>query len=60
MSLESFSELTPGLFVLNKMNEDWELRQIQSSIGNLVRVNLENAGKKIINTEKTTLETIKA
>ena len=59
MSLQSYSEFTPGSYVINKNNNDWGLGQIQSSIKNIVTVNFENVGKKVINIKKINLEIIK-
>ena len=54
------SELIPGSFVINKENKNWGVGQVQSSIKNIVTVNFENVGKKVINIEKINLEIIKA
>ena len=51
--------LTPGSFVINKNNKNWGLGQIQSSIGNIITVNFENVGKKVINANKINLEIVK-
>ena len=59
MSLQLYSEFTPGLYVINKNNNDWGLGQIQSSIKNIVTVNFENVGKKVINIKKISLEIVK-
>ena len=59
MSLQSYSEFTPGSYVINKNNNDWGLGQIQSSIKNIVTVNFENVGKKVINTKEINLEIVK-
>jgi len=52
------SELTPGLFVLNKQRPEWGIGQIQSSLDNIVTVNFENVGKKVINIKEINLELI--
>ena len=52
------SELTPGAYVLNKDNSSWGIGQIQSSIKNIITVNFENVGKKVINIEEINLELI--
>ena len=59
MSLQSYSEFTPGSFVINKSHNDWGLGQIQSSVNNIVTVNFENVGKKVINIEEINLEIVK-
>ena len=51
-------EFEPGDFVINPNNKDWGIGQIQSIIKNKVTVNFENAGKKVINSEKIFLERI--
>ena len=43
------SELIPGTYVINENNKDWGTGQIQSSINNIITVNFENVGKKVIN-----------
>jgi len=59
MISDLFTALTPGLFVINKNNKNWGLGQIQSSIGNIITVNFENVGKKVINANKINLEIVK-
>ena len=59
MISDLFTTLTPGLFVINKNNKNWGLGQIQSSIGNIITVNFENVGKKVINANKINLEIVK-
>ena len=54
-----FTALTPGSFVINKNNKNWGLGQIQSSINDIITVNFENVGKKVINTNEIKLEIIK-
>ena len=49
-------ELYPGIFVINKEKREWGIGQIQSSIKNIVTVNFENVGKKVINTKEINLE----
>ena len=51
-------DLEPGDFVINPFNKSWGIGQIQSIIKNKVTVNFENAGKKVINSEKIVLERI--
>ena len=53
-----FLNYEPGDFVINPKNKDWCIGQIQSIIKNKVTVNFENAGKKVINSEKIFLERI--
>ena len=58
--MEKYSTLfTPGLYVINpNKKEEWGIGQIQSSINNLITINFENVGKKVINLEKINLEII--
>ena len=60
MISDLFITLTPGSFVINKNNKNWGLGQIQSSIGNIITVNFENVGKKVINANEINLEIIKS
>ena len=60
MISDLFTTLTPGSFVINKNNKNWGLGQIQSSIGNIITVNFENVGKKVINANEINLEIIKS
>ena len=59
MYLQSYSEFTPGLYVINRNNNDWGIGQIQSSVDSIVTVNFENVGKKVINTKEINLEIVK-
>ena len=59
MSLQSYSEFTPGSFVINKNNNNWGVGQIKSSIKNIVTVNFANIEKKVINIKKINLEIVK-
>ena len=40
------------------MKPEWGIGQIQSSLKNIVTVNFENVGKKVINIEEINLELI--
>ena len=53
-----FLNYEPGDFVINPNNKDWGIGQIQSIINNKITVNFENAGKKVINSNKIILEKI--
>tara|TARA_B110000438_G_C15590030_1_gene553422 strand:- start:48 stop:230 length:183 start_codon:yes stop_codon:yes gene_type:complete len=53
------AELIPGSYVINEQNKDWGIGQIQSSIKNIITVNFENVGKKVINIHEINLEIIK-
>jgi len=55
-----FIALLPGSYVINKNNKNWGLGQIQSAIGNVITVNFENVGKKVINANKISLEIVKS
>ena len=59
MVSDLFNALTPGSFVINKNNKNWGLGQIQSSIDNIITVNFENVGKKVINANEIKLEIVK-
>ena len=59
MISDLFITLTPGSFVINNNNKNWGIGQIQSSIGNIITVNFENVGKKVINANEVNLEIIK-
>jgi hypothetical protein len=41
--------LLPGVYVRHPDMPDWGIGQVQSVIGDRVTVNLENAGKQLIN-----------
>lgn len=47
--------LVPGAFVRLPAQPDWGLGQVQSVDGHRVTVNFENAGKRLILTDKATL-----
>ena len=53
-----FLNYEPGDYVINPINKNWGIGQIQSIIKNKVTVNFENAGKRVINSEKIILEKI--
>ena len=53
-----YSIFTPGLYVINKDDNSWGLGQVQSSINNLITVNFENVGKKVINIKIINLEIV--
>ncbi len=48
----------PGDYVINPKNKEWGTGQIQSIIKNIVTVNFENAGKKMIIADIVLLEKI--
>ena len=52
------SDFTPGSYIMNKDNLDWGVGQIQSSIKNIITINFENVGKKVININEVNLELI--
>ena len=54
-----FFDFEPGDYVINPKNKDWGRGQIQSMIRNKITVNFENAGKKVINSNKIILEKLK-
>ena len=45
----------PGDKVINPLNKDWGIGQVQSIIKDKVRVNFENVGKKVINSNNILL-----
>ena len=53
------AELIPGSYVINENNKDWGIGQIQSSLKNIITVNFENVGKKVININEINLKVIK-
>jgi hypothetical protein len=48
--------LSPGDFVRHPGRPDWGLGQVQSTIGNRITVNFENAGKVLIDGAVVELE----
>ena len=58
MTLNEFSELIPGSYVINKDNESWGIGQIQSNINNKITINFENKGKKVIDSKQINLEIV--
>ena len=44
--------------MFKKDNHEWGIGQIQSSINNVVTVNFENVGKKVINIKEINLEIV--
>jgi len=48
----------PGDKVTNPNNKEWGVGQVQSIINGKVTVNFENAGKKVINSNKIKLEKV--
>ncbi len=52
------NNLVPGMFVRNPLEPDWGLGQVQSAIGNRITVNFENAGKRLINSDRVALEVV--
>ena len=51
--------IIPGIYVNHPKKKDWGLGQVQSKIGDIITVNFENGGKKVINAEAIKLEKIK-
>jgi len=54
----SYSEFIPGSYVSNKNNLEWGTGQVQSCIKNIVTINFEHVGKKVMDTNITSLEII--
>ena len=46
----------PGDKVTNPNNKEWGIGQVQSIINDIVTVNFENVGKKVINAKKVELK----
>tara|TARA_Y100000590_G_C14870223_1_gene694823 strand:- start:117 stop:299 length:183 start_codon:yes stop_codon:yes gene_type:complete len=59
MKSKDYVEILPGNYVKNKNKNEWGIGQVQSSIGDIITVNFENVGKKVINSKKIKLEIIK-
>jgi hypothetical protein len=55
MRPDMLSDLTPGVYVRHPTEPAWGLGQVQSSIGERVTVNFENAGKVVINANRISL-----
>ena len=51
-----FLDYEPGDYVINPKYKNWGIGQVQSIINNKVTVNLENVGKKVINSKEIILE----
>ncbi len=49
-------DFEPGDKIVNPSNKDWGIGQVQSIINNIVTVNFENVGKKVINITNVQLE----
>ena len=49
-------DFEPGDKVINPNNKDWGIGQVQSIIKEIVTVNFENVGKKVINSKNIELE----
>ena len=50
--------ITPGMFVVNKLHEEWGIGQVQSSIYEKITINFEHVGKKVINVNKVPLKIV--
>ena len=59
MQSKTHTELSPGVFVINKKRNDWGIGQIQSSIGDKITINFEHVGRKAINIKNIYLIVIK-
>ena len=59
MQSKTHTELSLGVFVINKKRNDWGIGQIQSSIGDKITINFEHVGKKAINIQNIYLKVIK-
>ena len=49
-------DFEPGDKVINPANKSWGIGQVQSIIKEKVTVNIENVGKKVINSKNIKLE----
>jgi hypothetical protein len=59
LTLTKYSEFIPGAYVSNKNNLEWGTGQVQSCIKNIVTINFENVGKKVMDINIMNLEIIK-
>ena len=59
MTLNSNTDLYPGVYVINENKSDWGIGQVQSSINDIITINFENVGKKTININRIKLKVIK-
>ena len=59
MSLNSYPDLSPGVYVINEKKTNWGIGQIQSLINNKITINFEHLGKIVINVKKIKLKVIK-
>ena len=50
--------IAPGIVVRHPERPDWGIGQVQSAIGNRVTVNFEHAGKRLINSDVVSLDTV--
>ena len=50
--------LEPGMLVRNPQMPDWGVGQVQSRIAQMVTVNFEHAGKKVIDGRHVALELV--
>jgi hypothetical protein len=50
--------LEPGMIVRHPGAPDWGLGQVQSRIGDRITVNFANAGKRVIDGSRVTLELV--
>ena len=58
MNQSQVHEILPGMFVVKKFHKDWGIGQVQSSINNIITINFEHAGKKVINTNEIKLKIV--
>jgi hypothetical protein len=56
--LKAASTLAPGEWVRLPAEPDWGLGQVQSVAGFRVTVNFEHAGKRLVHTDRATLESV--
>tara|TARA_Y100000590_G_scaffold424183_1_gene530778 strand:+ start:58 stop:243 length:186 start_codon:yes stop_codon:yes gene_type:complete len=58
MYSDSYLNLSPGVYVVNKNNIDWGIGQIQSAINEKITINFENVGKKVVNINEIKLKIV--
>ena len=58
LTSSSYSEFIPGSFVSNINNREWGIGQVQSCIKNIITINFENVGKKVMDINMMNLEII--
>ena len=58
MNLLQVENITPGMFVINKLHKEWGIWQVHSSIDEKITINFEHVGKKVINVNEVPLKIV--